>query len=145
MDRHSEHSRFRSEGKCFIPRDDSVRHPCQVGAIVPPAGHPQASPPMNHAARWGILVLRVSSTGVQFPLQGGSYILGPGAGAKIRIPGPGIAPSHCEFLVGGSSVHGRPEVGGTRLKGAELGQARECADSLFAACAPSKRRWAGKQ
>jgi hypothetical protein len=37
------------------------------------------------------------------------------------------------------------QVGGVRLKGAELGQARECSDSLFAACAPSKRRWAGKR
>ena len=90
--------------------------------MVSPPGHSQSSVPINHAARWGILVLTGTSTGMQFPLQTGSYVLGSGSGAKIRIPAPGIAPSHCEFIVGGSSVQVRPLVSGVRLNGAELRQ-----------------------
>lgn len=59
---------------------------------------------------------------MQFPLHGGNHVLGSGAGVQIQIPAPGIAASHCEFLVSGSSVQVRPLVSGIRLNGAELRQ-----------------------
>jgi RsiW-degrading membrane proteinase PrsW (M82 family) len=90
--------------------------------MVSPPNHNQASIPINAVGRWGLLVLTGSSTGMQFPLQVGSHSLGSGPLTKIRIPAPGIAPLHCEFLVGGSSVQVRPCVNGIRLNGADLHQ-----------------------